>query len=280
MSKITQSNYAKTTALKAIFGGTFDPPHLGHLQPLLAVLDALNLDNCELIPSHIPVHKTGCTSAIHRLRMTELFAKQDRRLQVNDIEIARDSPSFSAYTLSSLRRLHPDQAICFIMGMDAFLTLPSWFSPQSILQNCHLIVMMRNDAPRPLIVRSFEEHVAAHDDLSGENPGARLASYCEANDLPSLKPKDLPEISAELRELLPKRLHLVSKITQNAHNLQINGILRASKQGEVVFVLNEKTNISSTEIRHAIKHDASIKQWLSPEVADYIQAHRIYKALR
>ncbi|WP_371193368.1 nicotinate (nicotinamide) nucleotide adenylyltransferase [Glaciecola sp. SC05] len=247
--------------LKAVFGGTFDPPHHGHMQPLLAVLESLDMQSCELIPSHIPVHKQACSSAQHRLNMTQIFARQDSRLLVNKIEVMRDSPSYSVDTVCALSEQHPEHAICFIMGLDAFLGLASWHLPHTLMQKCHIVVMMRGEATYP---------------LADDNTQQRLIRFLESYHKANIPREILPSISDDLRHLLPEQLYLVDKMTQNAQNQRINGILRASKQGEVVFVLNPQTEISSTMIRRAIADGVSTEQWLTPDIIEYIQAHRIY----
>lgn len=248
------------TKLRAIFGGTFDPPHLGHLQPLLWVLDTLQMDSCELIPSHIPVHKQASASVEHRVKMTELFAQQDPRLIVNNIEILQNTPSYTINTLDILKKQYPQDALCFIMGLDAFLGLPSWFKPEKIIARCHIVVMMRD---------SKQSEGLQHTDRS-------LIAFLETQTDQAVATHSLTALPTSLSKLLPEHVYLAEKFTQNAQNQQISGILRASKQGEVVFVFNKQADISSTIIRQAITDGVSVEQWLSPEVSHYIQTHHIY----
>jgi len=246
-------------ALKAIFGGTFDPPHLGHLRPVLSVLDLLGLESCELIPSHIPVHKKASTSATHRLAMTKLLAQEDARLSVNDIEIKRDTPSFSIDTLEAINNLHPDENLCFIMGVDTFLGLPSWFRAQQILEKCHLIVMMR----------PAECEMTTH-----------FISYLRAQKQDKFAAKAIPSLHDALKQLLPEYVYKLEHSAQSAQKLNINGILRASAHGEVLFVLNDELAISSTEVRQALNSNKEASKYLSHDIAEYIKQHRLYNQTR
>lgn len=250
----------ETYSLKALFGGTFDPPHAGHLLPLLSVLDTLQIETCDVIPSHIPVHKRASSNAQHRLRMTELFVNQDKRLVVNDIEILRATPSYSVDTIRALADACSNHALVFIMGLDSFLSLHLWRSPAQFLSKCHVVVMMRADDQKQ------DNH-----ELSEQ-----VLTFLQRQSESTIESHMIPGLTNELVQLLPAHLHLVDNTTQNAHNDEINGILRASKQGEVVFFLNEKTPISSSMIRQSIADGVSIDKWLAPEIAKYIQAHRIY----
>jgi nicotinate (nicotinamide) nucleotide adenylyltransferase len=243
--------------LKTVFGGTFDPPHHGHLIPLLTLLDALDVEQCDLIPSHIPVHKTASTNSQHRLKMTQLLALQDERLQVNDIEIFHDGPSYTAKTLARLQEQSPHSAICFVMGIDTFLYLHTWFKPQEIFTQCHVIVMMR------------PEYNDTHDQQI-------CTKYLAKQEKSRLITHEVEGLSSELLNLLPNTAYLLNQSIQKAQNIDINGILRASKQGELLFFMNEKLNISSTMIRDALLKGESIKDYVSPEVFDYIQANNIY----
>ncbi|MFC4699076.1 nicotinate-nicotinamide nucleotide adenylyltransferase [Glaciecola siphonariae] len=243
-------------SLKAIFGGTFDPPHLGHLRPLLSLLDTLNLDHCDIVPSHIPVHKQTQTAAAHRLKMCGYFAQADSRLQVNDIEIKHDRPSFSSNTLAELAQTHPNTSICFILGLDAFLGLASWHKSEVLFKQCHFIVMMRDE----------------DSDLANELTGD---GYSDASI--GVNSSSLRYLPASLQALLPETIYLCAEQGQKAQNQHINGILRASKHGEVVFFMNKVHEVSSTQVRHALARGDSIKHYLLPEVADYIQEHSIYK---
>lgn len=130
-----------------LLGGTFDPIHFGHLRSAVEVHEALALDELRLIPSARPPHREqpGC-SAEHRLNMVRLAAGVDSGLLVDDRELRRDKPSWTADTLESLRaELGPEVALFLIVGWDAFCGLPSWHRWECLLELANLVVLQRPD---------------------------------------------------------------------------------------------------------------------------------------
>lgn len=127
-----------------ILGGTFDPIHLGHIQPLQEVKEALALDKVWLMPNHIPPHKQQPNSSTaDRLAMARLVCEQYDWLELCDIETQRQTPSYSVETLATLRRAHPNNHFLFIMGMDSFASLPSWYHWQRLFSLCHIVLCQR-----------------------------------------------------------------------------------------------------------------------------------------
>ncbi|WP_434931312.1 nicotinate-nucleotide adenylyltransferase [Shewanella sp. HL-SH5] len=127
-----------------ILGGTFDPIHLGHIRPALEVKQQLHLDKVWLMPNHIPPHKQSTNvSSKHRLAMVEDVCQQFSDLEVCDIEINRDSPSYTVVSLQNLQHTYPQHQFYFIMGMDSFLHLPSWHLWQTLFNHCHIVLCQR-----------------------------------------------------------------------------------------------------------------------------------------
>lgn len=274
--------------LKMIFGGTFDPPHNGHILPLCGLLNHLEVDECDLIPSHIPVHKNTRISSQHRLAMTKLLAKQDPRLRVNEIEISHNAPSYSAHTLERLHAQNPEQAICFVMGLDAFLGLSTWFEAELILARCHIIVLMRSESKTGSDQASKHEAQFVEYFKSQTQNRVFMNNFkTHANNLKLTKIDEkatssneaegfTPQLPTKLLALLPSTAHLLNESTQNAQNNDINGILRASKHGELVFFVNDTLKVSSTMVRQALKQGESVDDYLPPELIQYIRAHNLY----
>lgn len=163
-----------------ILGGTFDPIHFGHINPLLEVKQALDLEQIWLMPNHIPPHKLSPNSTTeHRLAMANLVCKQYPQFTLCDIEAKRDTPSYSVTTLKALRKTHPQDHLLFIMGMDSFINLPSWHQWQQLLKLCHIVVCKRprwHIEDNPQMQRLLERHVgdkASLDsaDLKGQYSG-------------------------------------------------------------------------------------------------------------
>jgi nicotinate-nucleotide adenylyltransferase len=138
-----------------ILGGTFDPIHYGHIRPAIEVKHALALDKILLMPNHIPPHKhqPNLTTA-QRLNMVADVCSQLDGFELCDIEAKRDTPSYTVVTLEQLKSLHPEHELFFIMGMDSFLQLKSWYEWQRLFDFAHLVVCQRPgwqlDAAHPM----------------------------------------------------------------------------------------------------------------------------------
>ena len=131
-----------------IFGGSFNPPHLGHVQGAVSAAKALNLDRTVMIPASVAPHKElpeGSPTAAQRLDMLRLAAAGHPELEVSDLELRRDGPSYSYQTVEQLRKEHPDAEIFLIMGMDMFLSFHTWKNYEQILQNVTLAVLYREE---------------------------------------------------------------------------------------------------------------------------------------
>lgn len=127
-----------------LLGGTFDPIHVGHLRPAIALLERLSLSEVRLIPNYIPPHKaTPDSSSEHRLAMVQLAASQTTGLVVDERELKRDRPSYTLDTLKELRSELPDTSLCFLMGMDSLCQLDQWHGWRELLDYTHLVVSHR-----------------------------------------------------------------------------------------------------------------------------------------
>ena len=119
-----------------ILGGTFDPPHVGHLVVAQEVCVRLRLDRVWFVPTGIPPHKTGqrISPAADRLAMVELAVAGDARFGVCDIEMTRSGPSYTAETLMLLRECWGEAAsMLLILGWDMVLNLPYWYAPERVI---------------------------------------------------------------------------------------------------------------------------------------------------
>ena len=122
-----------------VYGGTFNPPHLGHAAAARAVVELLKLDRLLIIPAGLPPHKdlpAGSPTPEQRLEMTRLAADQlglGDRVEVLDVEIHRHGKSYTADTLAALKARYPDDELWLLMGTDMFLTFQAWHEPERIL---------------------------------------------------------------------------------------------------------------------------------------------------
>lgn len=132
------------TKLLGIFGGTFDPIHLGHLAVARYVLEHCQLDSVKLMPCHLPPHRaTPGVSSAERARMVELAINTEPKLELELLELSLQQPSYSVNSLTLLQQQHPDAQLCFIIGMDSLQYFRSWHQWQQILVLAHLIVLKR-----------------------------------------------------------------------------------------------------------------------------------------
>lgn len=132
-------------------GGTFDPPHLGHLAAASAAYDQLDLDAVLLVPAGEPWQKAAqaVTSAAHRLAMVRLVAAEDPRFVVSDVDVVRPGPSYTVETLADLRALHPDSELHLIVGADLVAGLPGWHRAEDLVAGVDgLAVVVRPGHPR------------------------------------------------------------------------------------------------------------------------------------
>jgi nicotinate-nucleotide adenylyltransferase len=128
-----------------ILGGTFNPPHIGHLVMAREACDQLDLDRVWLMPVADPPHKEAeeDPGAGARLRLCRLAVGDDERLGVCALEIERGGASFTVDTLRTLHELDPEQELTFIVGGDMAHSLPSWREPEAILALARLAVAER-----------------------------------------------------------------------------------------------------------------------------------------
>lgn len=129
-----------------LFGGTFDPIHVGHLILAEITHEMLDLDRLVFIPARVPPHKRGArASAEHRLRMTELAAADNPHFDVSDVEIRRDGPSYTVETLRHLREENPPGTEHYLlMGADSARDLESWREHEELLRSSTVVVLARS----------------------------------------------------------------------------------------------------------------------------------------
>lgn len=129
-----------------VFGGTFNPVHLGHIQTVLEVKRAWRLDALFLVPAAVPPHKETALIADARDRMAMLLLalSETSGVVVSDMELRREGPSYSVDTIRDIRRLLPQETeLFFILGSDAFLEIDSWHDYRTLFGEISFIVMRR-----------------------------------------------------------------------------------------------------------------------------------------
>jgi nicotinate-nucleotide adenylyltransferase len=127
-----------------LYGGTFDPIHLGHLILAEQCREACGLDRVWLIVAGSPPHKPGGRTPVgHRLEMVRIAIAGHSAFAASDIEAKRPGPHYSVETLESIRRDHPDDELFFLIGADSLADLPTWREPERIARLATIVVVNR-----------------------------------------------------------------------------------------------------------------------------------------
>jgi len=130
-----------------LFGGTFDPPHFGHLIVAQTIFEAEHFDKIVFIPAHIPPHKKGkkISSLELRLEMLKIAIKDNPNFEISDIDIRRGGISYSLDTIRDYKEqteLSQDE-LFYLIGSDSLKLFYAWENPKAILKECQLIVAIR-----------------------------------------------------------------------------------------------------------------------------------------
>ena len=179
----------------AVFGGTFDPPHVGHLLAAGDAFEALELDRLVFVPAAAQPLKIGAVvaPAAARLAMTRLLVGDDPRFDVDPIEIEREGLSFMVDTLSALAAREPGVRPWLLVGSDVLASFPQWREPERIVRLARLAVMQRVDrrAAAGGVARSAEPW----PDAPGDEPAVRAPG-----DAVYLRTRRVDVSSTEIRE--------------------------------------------------------------------------------
>jgi nicotinate-nucleotide adenylyltransferase len=194
-----------------LFGGTFNPIHLGHLRGAEEIREVFNLEEVIFIPSSIPPHKVTekVIEGKHRLEMVRLAASNNPHFSTSDIELSRPGKSYSIDTIQYFREGYQG-ALFFILGRDAFVEIETWKEFQNLFSLSHFIVMARpgsqqNTLVSPLpeaLVPNFRYHPEerAWIHLSGHMLYFKEISFL---DISSTKIRELIEKGRSARYLIP-----------------------------------------------------------------------------
>jgi nicotinate-nucleotide adenylyltransferase len=142
-----------------ILGGTFNPPHLGHLVCAQEAYIQLELGRVMLIPARQPPHKPVDEEPgpEHRLELCRLAVEGDSRFEVSDLELNREGPSYTADTLSSLLSSAPETDLYLILGGDIAAGLPDWHEPERVLSMATVAVAKRRGTSRELVEHALAQ---------------------------------------------------------------------------------------------------------------------------
>ncbi|MBR6767914.1 MAG: nicotinate (nicotinamide) nucleotide adenylyltransferase [Clostridia bacterium] len=191
-----------------IYGGSFSPPHHGHLSAAKQFIEELSLDELLIMPSHISPHKVTdpTLTSRHRYEMAKIAFKDLPRVTVSDYEIQKGDVSYTASTLSHFAK---EGELYFLCGTDMFLTLSRWYRPDIIFKNATIVLASRENGKESEILTAKKAYE--------KDFGARI-----------------------------------------------------------IILNNEVLEISSTEVRQALKQEKDVSRYLSHDVEVYIREHNLY----
>ncbi len=222
----------------ALFGGTFDPIHRGHITVARAAVDALSLKQVWFVPADIPPHKqkSPITSFHHRYAMVALALAGEKDMIPSLAEApdpdagAKRQPSYSLETVRRVKKsLGKSDRLYFLIGMDAFQDIAKWYKAEELLAECEFIVAAR--------------------------PGFSLADVASS---------------------LPQKLRPSPSVTKLFRKEKISGPLVLP--GVTLHMLPEThEKVSATQIRAAAEKGAALRRLVPDAVADYIQKERLYR---
>lgn len=186
-----------------MFGGSFNPVHLGHLLVADEIAEILNLDRVLFVPAASPPHKPAAelAPARHRFEMTRLAVAEHPRFEVSDVELRRSGPS---YTVDTLEALAPRGDLHLLIGSETFLDLLSWREPRRVIALARLVVVPRTgvdfDPDSALTQKVLKELGLGHFVSPPLSPGPRTPVLAPAASLP-ISGSDLRKRAREGRSL-------------------------------------------------------------------------------
>jgi nicotinate-nucleotide adenylyltransferase len=230
----------------AIFGGTFDPIHRGHMALAQAAADSYSLGQILFVPANIPPHKQKhpLTAFIHRYAMVALATQDEKQFKPSPLEAPefevppggkadRSAPAAN-YSIDTVRRLKQTMKkadrLFFLIGIDAFRDIAKWREARALLGECEFVVASR--------------------------PGYSLR---------------------EVAESLPEDLRPPAAVTRPFHKQPAEGDL-VLKGVTLHLLQGVQQNVSATAIRAAAAQGKPLARWLDPRVADYIKKHGLFRA--
>ena len=169
-----------------IYGGTFDPPHVGHMQAAQYAYQALKLDTLLMMPACQSPHKETVSPPEQRLDMLRLAVDGLDGIEACDLEIKRGGISYTWQTIAQLRELYPDAELILLLGTDMFLSFKNWRQWETILQNASLAVFCRGDKEESL-------HIAAQ---RAELEALGATVYLMENDIKAISSPQLRRLMA------------------------------------------------------------------------------------
>lgn len=276
-----------------IYGGTFNPPHIGHMEAARTALQELGLDRLIIIPDRDPPHKDLTEDAAtpqQRLEMAALMADGlGPRAEVSDMELIREGKSYTADTVEEIHAMFPEDELWLLMGTDMFLTIQNWYQPERIFEHAgvaafarskedteELFAQQRANLEQSCHARTTIVHLPEIHEMASRDLRKKLASEWNGSDVADdpgqylwppvygyILKNHLYGTKADLKHLSDKHLRAVSYSMVKAKRLPH---IRGTEEAAVA--LAKYWGIDENKARRAaILHDCT-KYWeLEPQVA-------------
>jgi len=187
-----------------IYGGSFDPVHLGHLKTATSIKNELDIERLFLLPCYQPVHKQSLNySSEQRLEMLSLAIQDFPELEIDTREILREGSSFMIDTLIELVEEFNNHTICLIIGMDSFINFKTWKQWDEFADLVHMVVLPRSgDQPDKKSLDTFDL-AKDKDHLKSELTGLLYFSNSKLIDISSSDIRDKIANDQNLDQLVP-----------------------------------------------------------------------------
>ena len=247
-----------------LFGGTFDPIHMGHILPIKKAAEQLSLDNIHIIPANIPPHKSKTQSnSFHRSKMVKIVCQHEPLFSFDGRELQRKKASYTVDSLREIVKEFSDKKqnvnLYFFMGMDSLNTFTSWYQWQEILSLCSLVVMPRPgytlDATLPtkllnqVIDYSNENSDFIHTPINSKN------RTCTLSD----------------NNVSMKNIFIMHDMATNISSTSIRELLAQRKQAGV-----EENKITATKTPKNSENKGTLASILPTGIYEYIIAQQLY----
>ncbi|MBQ2932886.1 MAG: nicotinate-nucleotide adenylyltransferase [Clostridia bacterium] len=179
-----------------IFGGTFNPPHKGHIYIALEAIKGAALDKMLFVPCGNPPHKSveGNVSPVQRFEMTRLAIADYPDFEITDLEMKSKEPSYTLKTLEKLKILYPDAKLCFVVGGDSVRDMKDWYHSEEIFKLAEIVALRRGGIDDSIFESSIELYKETYDaeitvvdilptDVSSSELRRKIAKGCDVADL-------------------------------------------------------------------------------------------------
>lgn len=200
-----------------LYGGSFNPIHMGHLRAAEETREALGLEKIIFIPSNISPHKDASEliDARHRMRMTELAVQSNPYFECSDVELRREGPSYTIDTLRYYNSLFPDGGIYFLVGNELFSEIDTWRDWEALFELANFVVLTRpgysnkNNYELPIAVRNlFRYDKAVDSEQVYKHPANNelIVSYISGIEVSSTQIRNLVERGKSIKYLVDEKV--------------------------------------------------------------------------